>query len=119
MKVHKFYEYAQCTSCRQALKFLANNRYAVERIDIFTTPPSLDELKRMLTYQGGNIRALFNTAGRVYQEKNLKETLPKLSADEALKLLAADGKLIRRPFLLTDKVGLVGFKKEVWQKALA
>ncbi len=118
MKTLKFYEYRLCTSCKQALKFLTNHRYAVERIDIFTQPPGLDELKRMLVFQG-NIRALFNTAGRVYQAQFLKDKLPKMSEDEALALLASDGRLVRRPFLLTDKLGLVGFNKEVWQKAFA
>lgn len=119
MKTLKFYEYALCTSCKQALKFLTNHRYAVERIDIFTQPPTIEELKRMLAFQGGNIRALFNTAGRVYQAQFLKDKLPKMTEDEALALLVKDGRLVRRPFLLSDKIGLVGFNKDVWKKALA
>lgn len=34
----------------------------------------------MLAFQGDNIRALFNTAGRVYQAMFLKDKLPKMTA---------------------------------------
>ncbi|RPF98388.1 MAG: arsenate reductase family protein, partial [Prochlorococcus sp. TMED223] len=41
------------------------------------------------------------------------------SDDEALDALASDGKLIKRPFLITENGSvLVGFKPEVWAEAL-
>ena len=111
----RIYEYANCSTCRDALKFLASNRYAVERIDIFSQPPSKAELKKMLEFQNGNIKALFNTTGKVYQEMNLKEKVGKLIPDEAIDLLSKNGKLIKRPFVLTDDAGFVGFKKDAWK----
>jgi len=44
------------------------------------------------------------------------EKLPSMSESEALKLLASNGKLIKRPFLISDKVHLVGFKEDEWKK---
>jgi arsenate reductase len=41
-----------------------------------------------------------------------------LTEKEALKLLSENGKLIKRPFLLAQNYGLVGFKKEAWEKQL-
>ena len=118
MKVIRIYEYPNCGTCKDALRFLSTNRFAVDRINIFEKAPTLDELRKMLAFQGGNIKQLFNTTGKVYQEMNLAERLPSLGVDEALKLLAANGKLIKRPFVLLEKTGLVGFKKDVWEKAL-
>jgi arsenate reductase len=42
-----------------------------------------------------------------------------MSDAEALQALAADGKLIKRPFALTAAgIALVGFKQEEWEAAL-
>jgi arsenate reductase-like glutaredoxin family protein len=41
-----------------------------------------------------------------------------MSEEEALKALAADGKLIKRPLLVFGEVALVGFKAEDYEKAL-
>ena len=49
----------------------------------------------------------------------MKDRLPTMSAKEAIDLLADNGKLIKRPFLLNqDKKGIVGFKEHVWQDFL-
>ena len=74
------------------------------------------ELKRMLTIYGGDLRKLFNTSGSDYRDLKLTEKLPGLSAEAALEMLARNGNLVKRPFLLTDKAGLVGFKPEEWMK---
>lgn len=118
MKLLKIYEYPNCSTCKKALKFLLNHRYAAERVNIFETPPSKAELKKMLVFKGGDFRKLFNTAGRVYQEENLKEKLKAMTEEEALNLLAANGRLIKRPFLLLEKTGLVGFDATEWTKVL-
>jgi arsenate reductase-like glutaredoxin family protein len=41
-----------------------------------------------------------------------------MSEPEAIKLLAANGNLVKRPFFLGEDFGLVGFKPEVWERAL-
>ena len=46
----------------------------------------------------------------------ISEKLETLSEDAALDLLAANGKLVKRPFVLTGETGLVGFKEEEWKK---
>jgi arsenate reductase len=87
-----------------------------ERVPIVEEPPTLAELKDMLTHQKGEIKKLFNTSGQLYRELGVSEKLPKMSETEALKLLSKHGKLVKRPFVLTDKDGLVGFKEEEWKK---
>lgn len=41
-----------------------------------------------------------------------------MTETEALKLLSKNGKLVKRPFLLTEKSGAVGFKPESWSKLI-
>lgn len=111
----KVYEYAGCSTCKNALKFLDARKVAYERIPIVEKPPTVAELKRMLAHVG-ELKKLFNTSGQVYREMKLGEKLPSLSEAEALKLLAANGKLIKRPFALSATQGLVGFKEAEWKK---
>lgn len=115
----KVYEYAKCSTCVKALKFLDAKKVKYEKFPIVESIPSVKELKEMLAAlekNGGSIRNLFNTSGLVYKEMKLTEKLPSMSESEALKLLASNGKLIKRPFLISDKVHLVGFKEDEWKK---
>lgn len=86
--------------------------------DITKEPPSITELKKMLNFQGDEIKKLFNTSGLLYKEMELKNKLPHLNQDQALQLLASNGMLIKRPFLIGKDFGLVGFKESIWEKTL-
>lgn len=48
----------------------------------------------------------------------LKEKLPTMSEDDILKLLAADGMLVKRPLLVGDDFVLIGFKEAEWESCL-
>ena len=111
----KVYEYDKCSTCKKALKFLETRKVPFERIPIVERPPSLAELKKMLGFVG-QVRKLFNTSGLVYRELKLGAKLSSLSEAEALKLLASNGKLIKRPFALQADRGMVGFKEAEWKK---
>ncbi len=115
----RLYEYKGCDTCRRAKRFLEARGIAFEAIPIREQPPKKAELKRMLALYGGDLRRLFNTSGGDYKAMKLAERLPKLAVDEALDLLAANGNLVKRPFLLADQGGLVGFKEPEWEKQLA
>ena len=115
----RVFAYKNCDTCRKALKFLAERKIAHEVIAIREQPPTVKELRAMLGHVGGDLRRLFNTSGGDYKELNMKERLPKLSIEEALTLLAANGNLVKRPFALTASAGVVGFKPEEWERVLA
>lgn len=68
----------------------------------------------MLVLQRGELRRLFNTPGLEYRAQNLATKLPTLDVDEALALLAANGRLVKRPFVLGTDFGLVGFDAAKW-----
>jgi arsenate reductase len=115
----KIYEYKNCTTCKQALKFLDAKQIPYRAIPIVEQPPTLVELKAMLAYikaDGLTLKNLFNTSGVQYRELKIADRLKGgLSESEALKLLADNGKLIKRPFVLSEKTGRVGFKPEQWK----
>lgn len=118
----KIYSYKNCSTCQKAIKYLNAAGHKYQELPIVDTPPSLAELNQMLTYlnaQGGSFKNLFNTSGALYRELQVAEKLKAgLSETQALELLSQNGKLIKRPFLLTDCNGTVGFKEETWNQIL-
>jgi arsenate reductase len=115
LRVHT---YAKCDTCRKAVKFLRAQGIAFKEIPIRETPPTGAELRTMLAAQGGQLRKLFNTSGGDYKALGLSAKLPTLSETEALKMLASNGNLVKRPFALGDGVALVGFDEAAWRAAL-
>lgn len=109
----KVYAYKKCSTCQKALRYLEGRSY--ELLSIVEQPPTLEELRRMAGYVGG-FRKLFNTSGVLYRELGIANR--DLSEQEALELLAANGKLVKRPFLLTSDGGAVGFRPEVWDQVI-
>ncbi|MGZ3742975.1 MAG: arsenate reductase family protein [Pseudobdellovibrionaceae bacterium] len=115
----KVYEYSGCSTCKKALKFLDTHKIKYENICIVEQPPTKVELQRMLALvkqTGGDLKKLFNTSGVLYKEMKLAEKFSRMSEMEALDLLAKNGKLIKRPFVLGENLGLLGFNKEQWMK---
>lgn len=116
----KIYTLAQCSTCRDATKWLRTHKLEFDERAIRETPPPLTELRAMLAAQGGNIRKLFNSSGLEYRALKLSEKIPAMSEPEQLALLAGNGSLVKRPFLLgPGGVGLVGFDPAKWAAALA
>ena len=117
----RVYSYAKCGTCRKALQWLAQQGFSVAEgnldiIDITLQPPSPEELQAAFSALGR--KRLFNTSGQSYRALGAA-TVAAMSDAEALAALAADGKLIKRPFALTASgEALVGFKVEEWQAAL-
>ena len=112
----KLYHYPKCSTCRKAIKFLNHNGLEYQAVDISQQAPTKSELAAMLRGYGGEVRKLFNTSGLLYREMKLKDKLAHMSDQEAIALLAANGMLVKRPFLLGDEGdGLVGFREAEWQ----
>ncbi|MES2963552.1 MAG: Spx/MgsR family RNA polymerase-binding regulatory protein [Bdellovibrionota bacterium] len=116
----KVYEYKGCSTCQKALKFLDSRKVKYEKLPIVDEPPSKAELKTMLAHleaDGGTFKNLFNTSGQLYRELDVSSKLKAgMTATEAIELLAKNGKLVKRPFVLGSNFGMVGFKEDVWKK---
>ena len=113
------YTYTGCSTCRDAVKWLRAHDVAFTEKPIRETPPSLAELRRMLAHQNGNLRRLFNTSGLEYRALKLSAKLPAMSETDALTLLAGNGRLVKRPFVLGLQFGLVGFAPVAWTSIFA
>jgi len=111
------YSYPACTTCKKALKWLRDNQIDYTLIDITKTPPSKETLMKAIDELGGR-KSLFNTSGLSYRTLGAK-VVKAMNDVEALEALASDGKLIKRPFLITREGKIfVGFNPECWAEAL-
>ena len=66
----KIYEYAGCSTCKKALKYLEARKVNYEKVPIVEHPPTVSELKAMLGYlkaSGKTFKNLFNTSGEQYR----------------------------------------------------
>ncbi|AXQ79155.1 arsenate reductase family protein [Streptococcus chenjunshii] len=106
-----FYEYPRCSTCRKAKAELKKLGLTFEAIDIKKTPPKAEQLKSWLETGPFNLKSYFNTSGNSYRQLGLKDTFSSLSTDEALKLLAADGMLLKRPILTENgRILQIGYR---------
>ena len=112
------YTLAQCSTCRDATRWLRAHGIQFVEKPIRETPPTPAELRAMLGHQRGELRRLFNSSGLEYRALGMKDRLPAMSEAEALALLAGNGSLVKRPFLVGPKIGLVGFDEARWAAAL-
>lgn len=113
-----FYAHPKCSTCAKARAWLQRHKLAFVEHDIRTAPPTLAELRTMLKAQGGELRRLGNSSGIEYRALGLSARLAAMPADEFLRLLAGNGMLVKRPFLLGPRVALAGFREAAWAEAL-
>ncbi|MEM7146346.1 MAG: Spx/MgsR family RNA polymerase-binding regulatory protein [Verrucomicrobiota bacterium] len=114
----RVYTYKNCDTCRKAVKWLRERGMEFEEVAIRETPPSRTELKRMLGYYDGDVKRLFNTSSKDYREGGYKDRLGEMTEGEVFGELGVNGNLVKRPFLLGEGFGLVGFKEAEWADRL-
>lgn len=111
-----FLQYPACSTCQKAKKWLIENNVEFTDRLIVEDRPTVEELKVWIPRSGLPVKKFFNTSGLVYKELKLKEKLPTMSEEEQIALLATNGKLVKRPLVVTDSFVLVGFKPDEWDK---
>ena len=110
--------YPKCTTCQKAKKWLEENHIAYDLRDIKLETPTYEELAEWQRRSGLPLKKFFNTSGLLYRSLALKEKLPGMREDEMLRLLAADGMLVKRPLLIGEDFVLVGFQEAEWAERL-
>ena len=110
--------YPKCSTCRKAKAWLENHHIPYELRDIKLNNPSYEELAAWHRASGLPLRKFFNTSGTLYKSLALKDKLPEMPEEDQLRLLAADGMLVKRPILVGDGFVLVGFRQEEWEDRL-
>ena len=111
------YHYPHCSTCRKAIKSLQQYGIEATLFNIVDSPPSLAEIRQMSAAIPGGVKKLLNTSGELYRSLQLKDRLATMADSEIEELLAKNGKLIKRPFLISREIHLVGFNEELWKSA--
>lgn len=111
-----FIEYPKCSTCQKAKKWLDFHKVEYTDRHIVEDTPGEQELKEWIARSGLPLKRFFNTSGQKYKELGLKDKLKDMSEEEQIKLLAADGMLIKRPLIVADDFVLTGFKEKEWME---
>lgn len=113
-----FIEYPTCTTCKKAKKWLDEQGIDYTDRHMKEENPTVEELKKWHEISGLPLKRFFNTSGMIYRELGLKDKLSGMSEDEQYELLATDGMLVKRPFLIGENFVLIGFKEAQWEEAV-
>jgi len=110
----RVYAYDGCSTCKKALAYLRSTGREFTLLPIREKPPTKAELATMLKLYNGKLSHLFNTSGQDYRALKLGPKLKTMKPATALALLAKNGNLVKRPFVLAGNTGMVGFKLDEW-----
>lgn len=98
-------------TCRKARSFLRDKGIAFEEVDL-RGGLSVEELDRLIGDR--DYTQFLNPKHKLYRERKMKEKPP--SRAEALRLMARDPDLIRRPLLVKGKRVVAGFSPEEFER---
>lgn len=110
--------YSGCTTCKRALRWLSEQGIAVDVRAIVDEPPTVAELAAWIPKSERPVRKWLNTSGQSYRALG-KAAIDAASDEELVRLLAADGKLVKRPVLVTSTRVLVGFDEAAYTQTFA
>lgn len=113
-----FLQYPPCSTCQKAKKWLDGHGLSYTDRHIKDENPTYEELKLWYSRSGLPLKKFFNTSGLRYKALNLKETLPTMTEEAQLQLLASDGMLVKRPIIVTETKVLTGFREKEWEALL-
>jgi arsenate reductase len=105
--------YPKCDTCRKALKWLDSHGVGHELRNIVDAPPRKAELAAWVPASEKPVRKWLNTSGQSYRALG-KDTVDAMTDAELIAALANDGKLVKRPVLVTTKRVLVGFDESAY-----
>ena len=93
------YHNPKCSTSRKTLDLLRDNGIEPTVVQYLKTPPSRDELMRMIRDAGIDVRTAVRKREPLYAELGLADA----SDDELLDAMAEHPILIERPFVVTPK----------------
>lgn len=111
----KFYGYNRCSTSQKAKKYLDNHDVSYDYQDLIKQPPTKQQwLTWFKLHPNRPLRSYFNTSGIHYRQQHLKDQMDSMTEQKAAELLSTDGKLIKRPLVVSDNKLTSGFKQEVF-----
>jgi arsenate reductase len=105
--------YAGCSTCKRALRWLAEHGVDAEVRPIVEKPPTSAELAAWIPKSGRTVKKWLNTSGQSYRALG-KEKIDAASDADLARWLTKDGKLVKRPVLVTTEQVLVGFDEDAY-----
>ena|ERR1700674_4861664 len=97
-----------CSTCRRARDFMEKRGFQLYFRDLATERLSVAELEKLIGER--NYTEFLNTRNALYHEKKMKENPP--SRREAIRLMAKEPNLIRRPVVVAGGRVVVGFDEK-------
>jgi arsenate reductase (glutaredoxin) len=107
-----FYQKPSCTTCRKAKALLQELNIDFTSRDLDTDRLSESELDQLIGAR--NYKGFLNTRNEGYRTRHMAEHTP--ARPEALKLMAKEPNLIRRPLLVSGSQIIVGFDEAAYRK---
>ncbi|MGB7436524.1 MAG: Spx/MgsR family RNA polymerase-binding regulatory protein [Candidatus Acidiferrum sp.] len=107
-----FYQKPTCTTCRKAKAVLEELKLEFTTRDLDKERLSESELDQLIG--GRDYKGFLNARNELYRTRNMAEQPP--SRAEALKLIAKEPNLIRRPLLISGSQIIVGFDEPAYRK---
>ncbi|MBZ5661803.1 MAG: Spx/MgsR family RNA polymerase-binding regulatory protein [Acidobacteriia bacterium] len=108
----KFLHKPNCTTCRKAKAFLEKKKAELELRDLGKDRLSVAELDALIGKQ--DHRKFLNTRNELYRTRKMSVNPP--SREEALKLMAAEPNLIRRPVVIRGSELVLGYDEEALKR---
>ncbi len=108
----KFLHKPNCTTCRKAKAFLEKRKADLDLRDLGKDRLSVAELDQLIGKQ--DHRKFLNTRNELYRARKMSVNPP--SRDEALKLMAAEPNLIRRPVVVRGSELVLGYDEEALKR---
>jgi Spx/MgsR family transcriptional regulator len=104
----KFLHKPNCTTCRKAKAFLEKKKVELDLRDLGKDRLSVAELDQLIGKQ--DHRKFLNTRNELYRTRKMSVNPP--SRDAALKLMAEEPNLIRRPVVIRGSELVLGYDEE-------
>ncbi len=104
----QFIEKHSCTTCRKARDFMQRRGFQLQLRDLGKHPLSAEELEKLIGDR--DHREFLNTRNELYRRRKMKDHPP--SRAEAIRWMAAEPNLIRRPVILCGGRLVLGFDEE-------
>ena len=104
----EFLQKQTCTSCRNAKAYMEKCGFDLRLRDIGKVRLRADEIETLIGDR--DYRQFLNTRNELYRRNNMKENPP--SRAEAVKMIAVEPNLIRRPIIIAGDKIILGFDQE-------
>ena len=110
------YHNPRCGTCRKALELIKKKGIQPQIIEYLKTPPTAEELDRILKQLGMEPRQIIRTKEKEYEQLKLDD--PRLSRRDLIDAMVRHPILIQRPIVLSKGIAVLGRPPESVEKIL-